>query len=146
MRRHDWLLMLLAVSDSSEPLDPVRLQKGMFLLSRERQLPAAEAYDFSAYDYGPFSVDIYRDLDALFDAGLVERIPAPGYSWSRYRATERGTERAQSLVDHMGEEQRERALYLQEMKRGVLGLSFKALLNYVYGLYPEYSENSIFNG
>jgi uncharacterized protein YwgA len=146
MRRVDWLLLLLALSDSSEPLDPVRLQKGMFLMARENRLSVAERYEFVAYDYGPFSVDIYRDLDALYDAGLVERLQAPGYTWSRYRPTETGIARAQRVVDAMDGRQRKRAVYLQELKQGVLSMSFRALLQHVYSRYPEYGENSVFNG
>jgi uncharacterized protein YwgA len=146
MRRPDWLLLLLALSDSSEPLDPVRLQKGMFLLSRERGLPPLESYDFAAYDYGPFSAQIYRDLDRLYDTGLVERIQTPGYTWSRYRPTEAGTAEAQRLVDAMDGDQRESAVYLQELKRGVLAMGFRDLLKHVYSRYPEFSENSVFQG
>jgi uncharacterized protein len=146
MRRADWLLLLLALSDSSEPLDPVRLQKGMFLMAQENRPAPEERYEFVAYDYGPFSVEIYGDLDALSDAGLLERLQTPGYTWARYRSTATGIAAAQQLVDQMDDGQRARARYLQELKQGVLRMSFRSLLEYVYSRYPEYGENSVFNG
>ncbi|MGH7490032.1 MAG: hypothetical protein ACREMY_31160, partial [bacterium] len=51
----DWLLLLLALKDAERPLDPVRLQKGLFLLAEEGGLSGAESYRFEPYDYGPFS-------------------------------------------------------------------------------------------
>lgn len=146
MRRTDWLLLLLALRDSSEPLDPVRLQKGLFLLAQEGRLPHAESYEFVAYDYGPFSVEIYRDLDTLYEQGLVERIGVPGYTWSRYLPTAQGIDEAERLVGAMSASQRQRALLLQGLKRDVLRMSFRGLLEHVYSRHPEFRENSVFNG
>jgi uncharacterized protein YwgA len=146
MHRFDWLLLLLALSDSSELLDPVRLQKGMFLLAQEQGLEADERYDFVPYDYGPFSVDMYRDLDRLYEMGLVERVGTPGYSWSRYQPTGTGMTQAQYLVDGMDPQQRNHAIYLQDLKRTVLSMNFRDLLRYVYSRYPEFSGKSVFKG
>jgi hypothetical protein len=57
-RRQDWLLLLLARRAASEPLDPVRLQKGMFLFAREVQL--------SAHDCLPAHIEV---LFAGYSAG-----------------------------------------------------------------------------
>jgi hypothetical protein len=46
MRPRDWLLLLLALRQAEEPLDPVRLQKGMFLLAQEGGLPPSDRYEF----------------------------------------------------------------------------------------------------
>jgi uncharacterized protein YwgA len=144
--RRDWLLLLLALRDASQPLDPVRLQKGMFLLAQERELPQAQRYRFRPYDYGPFSSRIYSDLDDLVAAGFVERIPAPGYTWSRYRATEAGIAEAQRVLDRLPLARRADAVWLGELKRHVLALEFRALLHHVYGRHPEFAENSVFQG
>lgn len=42
MERRDWLILLLSVGDA-RALDPIRVQKGMFLLSKEGGLKDAEA-------------------------------------------------------------------------------------------------------
>src|SRR4051794_38853086 len=86
----DWLLFLLALQDAEQPLDPVRLQKGMFLLSEEGGVANGEAYDFRPYDYGPFSSDIYRDLQELLDRGWVREVPIRGFNWSSYTITDAG--------------------------------------------------------
>lgn len=140
----DWLLLLLAVRDAARPLDPVRVQKALFLLSKEGGLPAGESYDFEAYDYGPFSSAIYRDLHQLVEDGCVKEVEVQGYNWKRYVATGRGVDRAQTQVNGFDAEHRAILRRLAEIKDELLGLSFDALLRRVYDLYPEYAENSVF--
>jgi len=144
MDRRDWLTLLLGVGDAS-PLDPVRIQKGMFLLSKEGGLDEAEVYAFRAYDYGPFSSQIYQDLDELVEAGLVAYEPVPGYTWNRYRLTAAGLADAQTLVDQLDPGRRGSARFIIELKKDVLSQSFNGLLRHVYDRYPDYAENSIFS-
>jgi uncharacterized protein YwgA len=146
MQRRDWLLLLLALRDASEALDPIRLQKGMFLLAQESDLPIVESYKFDQYDHGPGSLEIYRDLNALRGRSLVESVREPGYTWFRYRPTAAGITAAQSILDDMSHVQRERALFLQEVKQGVLTMSFRLLLRHVYNGYPEFCHKSVFKG
>jgi uncharacterized protein YwgA len=118
----------------------------MFLFSRDSGAPSVETYDFVPYDYGPFSVAIYADLDALYDAGLIDRLATPGYTWARYQSTASGIVEAQRLVDAMDRDDRSRAVWLQRLKQDVLGKNFRDLLRYVYDRYPEFAENSVFRG
>ena len=57
----DWLLLLF--DGAGEPLDRVRIQKSMFLFAERSKAPGGEKYRFTPYHYGPFSFDIYPDLD-----------------------------------------------------------------------------------
>ncbi len=50
MTAKDWLLVFIADDEAGEGLDPVRLQKGMFLLAREAGLPARQRYRFIPYN------------------------------------------------------------------------------------------------
>ena len=86
----DWLLLLLAHDAPAAGLEPVRIQKALFLLAREGGLPPRERYWFVPYNYGPMSPRIYRDVDGLVRRGLAERVPVPGYTWGRVRATDAG--------------------------------------------------------
>jgi uncharacterized protein len=143
MNRRDWLLVLLG-QPMTAPLDPVRLQKCLFLLSQEADLPLDERYAFEPYDYGPFSPQIYADLDGLLQQGLVEQLDTPGYTWKRYQASSQGLARVAELQQQANEGDRRGLARLQELKRQVLGLSFNQLLRYVYGRYPDYARNSVF--
>src|SRR5581483_6346292 len=131
----DWLLLLLAL-ENTRPLDPVRLQKGMFLLAEEAGLDPGEQYSFRAYDYGPFSASIYNDIEELIAEGLVEAQPATGYRWSRYVITSEGLMQARAFVAAMDERQLVAARWLSDLKVNVLSKSFSDLLSYVYQRHP----------
>lgn len=80
-------MLFIAFEGAPRGLDPVRLQKGMFLFAQETDVPARQKYEFRAYNYGPMSPDIYSDIDKLVASGLVEPVAVEGQSWSRYRPT-----------------------------------------------------------
>jgi len=145
LQPRDWLVLLLGVGDA-RALDPIRIQKGMFLLAKEGALRNDEQYSFRAYDYGPFSSQIYGELDRLVDEGKVVREPVPGYTWNKFRPTPSGLAEAQSLADNLTERQLASARFLVAVKRDVLTLSFNQLLRHVYDKYPDYARNSVFSG
>jgi hypothetical protein len=140
----DWLLALLALRDAQRPLDPVRLQKSLFLLREEGGLSPAEAYRFEPYDYGPFSGTIYRDLGELLDGGLAKEQPVEGYNWSRYLITAAGMHRARALVERFDRSHQAVLIQLAAIKNELLDLPFDALLRRVYDSHPDYARNSVF--
>lgn len=144
MRARDWLLLLIAAGRAPDGVDPVRLQKGLFLLAQEAALPRRERYRFVAYNYGPMSRGLYRGLRDLVRSGLVERRSAPGLSWARYAATPAGRERARELEAAMGPRARERLERLRAIEARIAGQTFGALLTDVYERYPEYATRSVF--
>jgi uncharacterized protein YwgA len=144
--RQDWLLLLLALRDASRALDPVRMQKGMFLLAQERNIPAHQRYNFEPYDYGPFSSQIYSDLEDLVLRGLVDEIPAPGYTWSQYKASEIGIDTARQILEDLPSGLVDDVQWLEALKRDVLSLDFRSLLHHVYESHPEFATKSVFRG
>jgi uncharacterized protein YwgA len=143
MRREDWLLLLLGFKgqDSSPSLDPVRIQKGMFLVAKESGLPETETYQFVAYNWGPYSRALRNDLGLLVNQGYAQARDVPGYSWKRYALTEAGIDRARELLN---ESPADAARAVAEIKRRVTGMSFTKLLDDVYAAYPDYAVNSLF--
>jgi uncharacterized protein YwgA len=144
MTRRDWLMLFIAFEGAPRGLDPVRLQKGMFLFRQESDVPADQKYEFRPYNYGPMSRGIYDDLDRLVSDGLAETTPVEGQSWSRYRSTERGVERARKLLDEAMAEHPRAARYLFDTKQSVASMTFDGLLEDVYERYPEYATRSLF--
>ena len=140
----DWLLLLVALDAPAAGLEPVRVQKALFLLAREGGLPRAERYWFVPYNYGPMSPRIYRDVDALVRRGLLERVPVPGYTWGRVRATDRGRRRAERLVAAAGDRERHALGALDRIRALVTSLGFADLLATIYERHPEYAVRSVF--
>jgi uncharacterized protein YwgA len=143
MRRADWLLLLLSDRtldpDGSTTLDPVRIQKGMFLLSKRG--PHKQLYDFQPYNWGPFSRDVYSDLDQLVAQGLVEQESRPGQSWSLYKLSEDGYMLASKVASSTDENA---VRWMAQLRRYLTSRSFNELLTEIYSLHPEYATRSQF--
>jgi uncharacterized protein YwgA len=144
MTRRDWLLLMCAYHGAPAGLDPVRLQKGMFLFARTHPLSVDQQYRFKPYDYGPMSPTIYRDLDDLVDLGLLTRHPVPGKRWSRYAATDLGRTMAEKRLRQLSEQDKAAARRLYEIKQRVATTSFNELLESVYRDHPDMAVNSVF--
>jgi hypothetical protein len=146
MRRRDWLLLLLALDGAPDGLDPVRLQKGMFLLAQEGGIPQRERYWFVPYNYGPMSSRLYGDVDALVRAGLAERARVPGYAWTRVRVTDAGRREAATLAARARREpgSAEALRRLAGIKARIVALGFGELLESIYARYPWVAVRSVF--
>ena len=142
MQARDRLLLLVALDGAPRGLDPVRLQKGMFLDAQESGAGKGEKYAFTPYNYGPMSAQIYSDLDDFLAEGLVEEVPVQGQSWSRYVATEKGLKAGQELLNKDPSTGIGQQLY--RIKKEVASKTFKALLEDVYERYPAYASKSVF--
>jgi uncharacterized protein len=135
----DWLLLLF--DGAQRPLDRVRIQKTLFLFAERSRAPGAEKYDFVPYHYGPFSFDVYPDLDRLVQQGLLRVELEPAATSPRYTLTGAGD---RAVEDLRGAAPPERLELLRSLRDWVNERSFRALLSDVYRLYPEYAVNSVF--
>jgi uncharacterized protein YwgA len=111
-------------------LDPVRIQKAMFLLSADlgKALPASQSYSFSPYNYGPMSKRLDMDLDELVAAGLVRELPVSGQSWSRYGASPSGLLAGERSAVEAADVNLPAAKKLWEVKQIAAGKTFDELL------------------
>lgn len=141
MERKDWILLLLHAAKDGH-LDRVRIVKGLFLLSQESPESLENFYRFYPYLYGPFSDEIYSDLDELIEENLIATDLNIPPSWSQYRLTDNGTSRAKKLWKALSKPIQK---MLTEIAKTVQSLSFSKLLIYVYGKYPEYAKESVLN-
>jgi DNA-binding PadR family transcriptional regulator len=113
----------------------------MFLLDQRGPLRGRELYSFRPYNWGPFSGQIYADLDWLSLRGFLHEEGVPGRTWKRYSVTEQGRERAGGLIEEMTRDEIE---WLGKARRFVTSRSFTRLLSDVYDAYPEFATRSQF--
>ncbi|WP_257300786.1 helix-turn-helix transcriptional regulator [Haloarchaeobius sp. FL176] len=126
-----------------------RLQKLVFLMEQElnevltASLDSSD-YNFIPYDYGPFSKELYDDLDSLEEDGLIEVEEEPmadGKVKYIYRLTERGQRWVQ---DQLADSNSETAYSLAEALAAEYNdMLLSDLIDEVYAEYPEYAENSV---
>jgi hypothetical protein len=95
-----WLVAFLAASDGG--VDPDRLQKGLFLLSEAGVIPSDERYRYEPYLDGPAAPEVWGDLDALVDQGLVTLRAIPGSRWREFGLSIRGRREARAVQERIG--------------------------------------------
>jgi uncharacterized protein YwgA len=136
LKPRDWLLLLL-----DGGLDPIRIQKAMFLFAMESGAPDTEVYRFEPYNWGPFSSRIYGDLERLQTDGMAVKVPVPGAGYAQYRRTAAGNVEADRLSP-LGDSAQ--LACILKTRDAVTGMTFDNLLRKVYKDYPEYATKTMF--
>lgn len=126
-----------------EPLDRLRMQKGVFLLEMRGPRSWRDLHRFVPYDWGPYSRDLAAQVDELVDRELIFKERTAGRRYSRYRTTDAGDSEVSSILASLSQEQRN---LIGEVRRYITNRSFNQLLREVYAAYPEYAGNSRFRG
>ena len=139
-QRLKWLTAFFAAGDPGRPLDPVRIQKGMFLLSQEGTAPLKGLYQFEPYHFGPMSFQLYHDLDALTSSGALQSQVPPGQTWKTYGLTDRGQQRGREALAQADPATRKAIVETMDF---VKTRSFRRLLKDVYSKYPAYAAKSV---
>jgi uncharacterized protein YwgA len=145
MDKRDWTLLVIAAA-AGESVQPVQLQKALFLLGQNlsgADLKVKDFYHFMPYDYGPFCSDIYQDAESLSDKGLVHIDEPPYQSYKVYSITDRGKRHAQEMERDLKKEVR---MYMKDVVKWVRSLSFQQLVRSIYRHYPKMRVNSVFQG
>jgi hypothetical protein len=122
-------------------MDRVRVQKALFLFAQRSKAPDEQKYKFVPYRFGPFSWDIYPDLDRLVLAGLLTQEAVSWMSSPVYTLTRRGRTKADELA---AEAPPRRYELLMDLRQFVTERSFSELLNDIYDLYPSFAKESVF--
>ena len=134
--------LMLSLEFSTEKM---YLQKLLFLTQKrlaEQDISTEGGYGFIAYDYGPFSKEIYEDTETLIDRGLVsERTEQldDGVVKYNYEITEQG----QDLISRGEIAKGDTRRTVEEVWGEFSDTSLQSLIDYVYSEYPEYAENSV---
>ncbi|ATW87035.1 PadR family transcriptional regulator [Halohasta litchfieldiae] len=149
MHRKMLPMALLDACEGDQIEGRTRLQKLVFLMEQELEDDSTASldssdYNFIPYDYGPFSKELYDDLDSLEDAGLINmeeedmadgkvkysyRLTEEGQSWVQYQLADKSAATAHSLAEDLASEYN--------------GMLLSELIDEVYAEYPEYAKNSV---
>lgn len=163
----DLVLMLLAaptkVASARDRVNGItRLEKLLYLVEMETGVAdsvAGEQLKFKAYNYGPFSKDVYEAVELLEESGLLteERVvdgqtidsmedvnvtgavEADEYVERRFVLTEHGRLVANLLAQHHPAV----AEQLAGIKDRYAERSLSSLIRYVYKTYPDSAKNSV---
>ena len=173
----DYLLLLLYLNNQEPIKGAVRLTKMMFLFNEQisevlknKGLESEKLPDFIAYNYGPFSKDVYEQIELFTGIGFVKvtdinikeemaeiddvvetefidecyqgdnELKIENNFWE-YRITDVGKGFVEKeLLGDLTDEQKE---ILEAFKHKITEIPIKQLLYYVYTKYPDYTEKSL---
>lgn len=173
----DYLLLLLYLNNQEPIKGAVRLTKMMFLFNeqiskmlKKRGLESEQLPDFIAYNYGPFSKDVYEQIELFAGIGFVSvtdintkedmfgiddvvetefidecyqgdsELKTENNFWE-YRITDVGKGFVEKeLLTDLTDEHKE---ILETFKRKITEMPIRQLLYYVYTKYPDYTEKSL---
>jgi len=112
--------------------------KSAFLLQQEAGLNLG--YDFIPYKYGPFSKEVYEDIEELEKNLLVERVkPKKDLEMTEIRLIEEFKDWTEKIIDSLPEDIKEIVkAYIEKYGK----MELNELLDYVYAKYPEYAVKS----
>jgi uncharacterized protein YwgA len=132
-----------ASDEETEPLDRIRMQKGVFLAQMGGPNEWRELFDYEPYDWGPYSRALASALSGLRREELLEVEPVPQSRYATYRATARGERLVDELADALDESQVD---FIRRVRQFVTTRSFNRLLRDVYAAYPGMATASRFVG
>jgi len=112
--------------------------KETFLLQREAGLTLG--YEFIPYKYGPFSKEVYKDIEELGKNLLVEKIrPSRDIEKTEVTISEDFKDWVEKLIDKLPKNHK---TLIQSYVQKYGALSYDELIDYVYSHYPEFSIKS----
>lgn len=137
------LPLALLESNDEEPVEGItRFMKLVFLAQREGL--NRELYEYGPNQYGPYSKELYDDLDKLVASGFIERVSAKtgdGNEKQVYRLTQKGEK---ALKGARRENDLSELMEVTEsIKSRYNSMGLWDLLEYVYGEYPDMAEDSV---
>jgi hypothetical protein len=178
-RKDIMLLLLYSPGRGPEPNEPIvgktRLVKMIFLFKKEAlahfrkgtEISEDAFYEFFAWTFGPFSTQVYDDLNFFMlrdfvgsSATAEESLPESAAEWEEwlirtgvaeprdelnsyeeeeFKLTPKGAEFTASLYDSLSPSQRK---LLKEFKARLQQAPLRAMLKYVYETYPEFTVRS----
>ena len=126
--------------NETEPLDRIRMQKGVFILTHKGSDGWGSLYSFEPYDWGPYSRGLAADLHSLVADRRMSDNGLPPRRYGSYQTTKWG----ENLIEDIGltDEQRD---FISNVRAFVTTTSFTKLLRSVYAAFPTYATESKFN-
>ena len=173
----DYLLLLLYLDNKSPILGAIRLEKMMFLFNneiaprlKETGLNSYKLPEFIAYNFGPFSKDVYEQVELFKGIGFLrvtnlmakeELIEADDWEegpfskeldyagfqlndekrYYKYQMLDLGADYVSKKI--CPELTAEQLTMLLQFKKKITSLSPKQILRYVYTKYPDFTSNSL---
>ncbi|MFT4040799.1 MAG: hypothetical protein QM692_21640 [Thermomicrobiales bacterium] len=132
-----WLLLLLGSAPDRRPMDVARIVLGMFLIDQQVLEPTGQFYCFDAFESGPLSIEVHRDLQWLRVGQLVEKWPpSSADNATSYTLTDAGRDAWTTIALRKTPEQ---LTAIQDIAAYVTSHRLEEIRDHIWREYPEYA-------
>ena len=141
-------LALLALNEEGQIEGITRFQKLVFMSQEEIPELGTRKYAFDAYDYGPFSKELYDDIDRLVKNGYIDRsVEQTGNENEKhiYSITEKGREYIRQILESESGSDDLEVERLRQLKQEYNNMPILQFIRLVYNRHPGYAENTKLN-
>lgn len=138
-------LALLALNEEGQIEGITRFQKLVFMAQKENPNLRTEPYDFESYDYGPFSKELYDDIDSLVRNGYISRSvdeTGNGNEKHIYSITQKGRKYIRQILESDAGRDDLAVEELRQLKEEYNEMPILQLIRLIYNRYPSYAEDS----
>jgi len=138
-------LALLALNEEEQIEGITRFQKLVFMAQKETPSLQTESYEFDSYDYGPFSKELYDDIDRLVRNGYIDRSveeTGNGNEKHIYSITEKGRNYIRQILESETGRDDLAVEELRQLKEEYNEMPILQLIRLIYNRYPSYAEDS----
>jgi len=132
------LLSFLYANDGEKVDGSIKLMKQIFLI--QKKSATLKPYNFVAFDLGPVSFEIHKDMGILGMNGLVKE--EKRRNRSIFSLTARGTFLAKNIFEGLSGTERKEIL---DVKKEFNFKHKDAIVLYVYQNFPEFTHRSKYN-
>jgi len=146
IKRGDMLLLLLYAKDEHNKMSPIkgktRLQKELFLAQKKlREMGIITYYSFLPYKLGPYSVELYDDVEWMSHEGVLSvkkiNLGEKGI-YAEFSITRKGMA---DIEDKMKEEIIRHAYgAIEEIKQNYNNMNITELVEYTHQVFPDYVQ------
>lgn len=144
-----WALPLLLCSSALQgrmgphPLDRIRLQKAIFLVTRRGASAWSVMYVYEPYNWGPYSRALADDVGNLQSERLIRTVRREPNTYPAYRLTSEGEAVAEQVIVLLDESELD---FIAKVRMYVTCRDFNSLLREVYAAYPAFASQSRWAG
>lgn len=138
-------LALLALNEEEQIEGITRFQKLVFMAQKKIQNLQTKQYKFDSYDYGPFSKELYDDIDRLVRNGYIERSveqTGNGNEKHIYSITEKGRGYIRQILESESGREDLAVEKLRQLKEEYNEMPILQLIRLIYNRYPSYADDS----